>query len=128
MLSNVLSNFLDGIGNDPSQKYQELARDARKKLSHEVKTEACKACEKAGWLATLEKCSKGYEELVFTLGKCGGGVVLQANDLFGFYPPAALFFCSVKDEEDPGHSGRLAGRVSQSQPTDGDGWPRERGI
>lgn len=130
MLSDVLSKFLDQIASDPPLKNQAAARDARQKLGHEAKTEACKSCEKAGWISVFRN-TDGFEELDFVLGKCGGGVVLLANDGLGYQLPAGPFFCSVKDQEEGGHvhGGAKAGHPSKSQTqTPPDAWPRERGV
>lgn len=131
MLSKVLSDFLAVIEGDPSPKIQAAARDARMKLEHEAKThEACKKCEKAGWITTLQKSVDGYQELVFNLGKCEGGVILQPNELsFGLQMPIAPFFCSSSKDDD--HRGGRAGGAAAfasggKTESQNDGWPRQR--
>lgn len=132
MLSTVLSNFLTSMANDPSKTIRPAALDARMKLEHEARTQACLTCEKAGWLATLQQSREGpFEEFVFTLGKCVGGVILQSGEGFGLQVPPAPFFCSSAWDHD--HSeGRLgggtafggAGKTEGQSPNDG--WPRQR--
>jgi len=128
MLSNVLSIFLDSIESDPSKTTQAAGRDARLKLTHEAKTQACKSCEKAAWISYCVKSKEGYEDLDFQLGKCGGGVILQPNpDSFGLQMPTeAPFFCSVKDDDSGAAGGHTVGlrRAQQVEVN----FPRQRGA